>query len=924
MRYFVPVIYMGLSLLISHVVLAQCPSVTPLSITGITTTESRCQASGTAEVQLSGGTAPFVYSIISGPVQFPGQSSNQFQSLPPGNYTARVVDNCNTTFTANFTIAGSYTVPQPFSILTPPRCPGASDGSITVNITNGRSPYTYALISPSPVIRPSQTSNQFTGLAGGSYTYEVTDSCGNFQTRTVTLPDGNDGAFLIDRGSLHYIDCDSFYLPYRIYAVNPSHIRAPYTMTLTLPDGTTKTHVITNTQYIDGYIIRDTFHFRYHHQHGALDNIPINAVNSCGASAISYGYMNVLDMWPNRYTSGTCNRNLRYAFDPASDNGPGSFFVYRCNTVQYSLYSPAGILLASQTNNSSFSGHPPGIGYKVVREDCCGKDSITFNWEERPLLNIYSVSINPADVCKEGAAGIDILINNLTLGDIIVASGPPSITFPDGTVHNYIYPDTMRNMPFGSTGVRINYFGAGTYTIYAVDTCGERDTATFTITPAQLRHSSFTANLIKGCINDNRIVFNAGSNGAQYDATININGQLFYTSSYPAIDSAVNIPAGTYSAMYAYRARIAPWSFLTGMSGYACDTIQYEIVVPPYAQPAFVMAPAVAVCGSNRFVALLPDSTTGVFPYRYRYNTGATTSPLQTGNVFSGLSAGLYNFLIADGCGNSFSNSVAIDTLALPAVSVTGAACLGSSTTLTLPANPYYTYNWQHPDGSTTAGNTLTMDPVTTTHLGNYQVSVTSNVNGCTDHSSGALQVNDCMVVLPLKLIYFTGDRLHNNIVLKWKTAEEANTSHFDVERSTDGVHFTTIQQVKASGTLTGNYSATDNQPLAGKLFYRLKMVDKDGKFTNSSIITINSDGNGFSVTPQLITNNCEIKLTYAAAEQPATIQIAGIDGRLWLTQAVAKGSVQTTIPTNGLATGSYLVIFINNGKRTAVRVVKL
>ncbi len=469
-------------LLCSHAALAQCPSPTPLSITGVVTTESRCQASGTADVQLNGGTAPFIYSITSGPALFPGQSSSQFQSLPPGNYTAQVADNCGTTRTANFTITGSYGLPQPTQILVPPTCPGGSDGSITVDVLTGRAPFTYALISPSPVTVGPQASNQFTGLPGGSYTYEVTDSCGNFQTRTITLPDGNDGAFYIERSPLHYEGCDSFSIPYRIYAVDPNHIRAPYTFTLSLPDGNTVTHVINNAQYIGGYIIRDTFHFRFHHTPNALDPIPINGSNSCGYSTVGYGYMDMLNMFPNYRNIGNCTRDRFYSFELGADNSPSATLKFHCNTITYSLYSPAGALLASQTNNSTFSGYPVGNNYKVVREDCCMKDSIYFNWQQRPALQIFNVTINPGDACKEGAASIDISINNITQGNIILASGPPSVTFGDGTVHNYVYPDTMTNMPFGSTGVRINYFGAGTYTIYAVDTCGERDTATFTIT----------------------------------------------------------------------------------------------------------------------------------------------------------------------------------------------------------------------------------------------------------------------------------------------------------------------------------------------------------------------------------------------------------------------------------------------------------
>lgn len=924
MRYFLPGICLCLSLLFSHAASAQCPSPTPLSITSVATTESRCQASGTAIVLLNGGTAPFIYSITAGPVTWPGQSSDLFQSMPPGNYTAQVVDNCGTIRTTNFTITGSYSVPLPGQLLTPPTCPGGNDGSMEIFVTDGRPPFTYALVSPSPVTVAPQTSNIFTGLPGGSYTYEVTDSCGNFQTRTVTLPDGYDGSFGINRGVLHYEACDSFSIPYQVYAYDPSQIREPYTFTLVLPDGNTVTHVITNTQYIAGYIIRDTFHFRYHHQPGAMEPIPINGTNSCGFSTIGYGFMDMLNMYPNYTNAGNCTRDRTYAFEPGADNSPAAVFKFHCNTITYSLYSPANVLLASQVNNSSFSGYPAGVHYKVVREDCCAKDSIYFNWEQRPVLQITAVTVNPGDACKEGSAGIDISINNLTRGIVILASGPPSITFGDGTVHNYVYPDTMTNMPFGSTSVRINYFGVGTYTIYAVDTCGERDTATFTVTPAQVRHSTFNPSLVKGCINDNKIILEAQSNGGQYDATVILDWQWFYPASYPWKDSAINLTAGTYTAMYAYRHRITPWSFLTGTAGYTCDTLRQIIVVPPYTQPSFAMAPAVAVCGSNRFVALIPDSARGVLPYRYQITSGPVIRPLQASNIFSGLSAGMYNFLIADGCGNSYSNSVAIDTLRLPAVSVTGAACLGSTTTLSLPANPYYSYSWQYPDGSTANGNSITMNPVAASHLGNYQIAVTSSVNGCVDNSASALRVDDCIVVLPLTLVHFSGNRQGSNIILKWKTEDEVNTSHFVVERSADGIHFTAIQEVKTNGTAAGNYSVIDNHSIPGKLYYRLQMVDKGGKFSYSNMIRISTDENCVSVTPQLITGNSELKVSYNTTTQAATVQIIGLDGKCWLTQPIAKGSVQTTIPTTRLAKGSYFVIYTNNSKRTFVQVVKL
>jgi hypothetical protein len=127
------------------------------------------------------------------------------------------------------------------------------------------------------------------------------------------------------------------------------------------------------------------------------------------------------------------------------------------------------------------------------------------------------------------------------------------------------------------------------------------------------------------------------------------------------------------------------------------------------------------------------------------------------------------------------------------------------------------------------------------------------------------------------------------------------------------------------SGIDHGSYSVIDYQPMAGKVSYRLQMVDQDGKATYSQIITIkSSDNNTLSVTPRLITGNQEIKVSYTAITQPASIQITGIDGRVWLTQPVVKGSRRTTLATDKLSKGNYLVVFINNGMRTALQVVKL
>jgi hypothetical protein len=809
--------------------------------------------------------------------------------------------------------------------LTAPTCPSGNDGKISVSVTNGKPPFTYALIAPSPITASPQSGNEFTGLIAGSYTYQVTDSCGNFQTRTVILADGNAGSFYANRQNPQYEGCDSFSIAYSIGGTNGT-IRPPYTITLSLPNGTQIAHVFNSSDLRPpnlGYIIIDTFRFRFHHVNGAFDALPFIMTNGCGYTTTATGYLSGMDMRAERALSGC--QSLTYTLDKNADNSPGATYKTHCNTITYTLISPTNTVLATQTNNSSFSGYPPGNNYRVVREDCCLKDSIYFNWEQRPKWKIFT-SVNAGYACKEGTAGVSISMLNPTQISIIVAAGPSSVTFADGAVHNYTYPDTIKNIAITGQAPTLNSFTAGTYTLIGVDTCGARDTVNVTITPAQVRHSSLFTSLKKGCVNDNKIIFTAQSNTGIYDGTILIANRSFSAAWLPLTDSVVNLPAGTYSAKYIYDKQGGTPYYLKGMSTYSCDVISSTIVIPAYTQPAFAMAPAIAVCSNLRNIALLPDSSKGVSPYTYRILAGATTTPFQNSNLFSGLTAGTYTLQLADACGNSTSQGEVIDTLSVPVINVAGTVCTGSNTVLTLPVIPYYTYSWQRPTGSIVNGNTLTLNPLTTNDFGTYVVLATSNINGCINTKTHSVKVSNCAITgaLPMTLLQFTGNRRGNTVVIQWKTADEVNTSHFMVERSTDGIHFNAIQKVMVSGERTGNYTTTDYQPLPGLLYYRLQLVDIDGRYTYSATLTINNDNNTITVAPRLITNNSEIKITHAASMQPAVIQITGTDGRIWLTKTVAKGSLQTTINTNGLAKGNYLVVYSGNGIRTAVQIVKL
>lgn len=96
--------------------------------------------------------------------------------------------------------------------------------------------------------------------------------------------------------------------------------------------------------------------------------------------------------------------------------------------------------------------------------------------------------------------------------------------------------------------------------------------------------------------------------------------------------------------------------------------------------------------------------------------------------------------------------------------------------------------------------------------------------------------------LLPIRLIAFSAVRNNYNVDLKWQTSEEINASHFSVQRSLDGINFANIDNVSAKGSGTVNhYEYIDNiEKVTGdKIYYKLKVIDKDGSYTYSKIIPI-------------------------------------------------------------------------------------
>jgi hypothetical protein len=158
-----------------------------------------------------------------------------------------------------------------------------------------------------------------------------------------------------------------------------------------------------------------------------------------------------------------------------------------------------------------------------------------------------------------------------------------------------------------------------------------------------------------------------------------------------------------------------------------------------------------------------------------------------------------------------------------------------SNTNTTTPG--IHLYN-NSPDAITAQGNYWgSNDPVAIEASIFHQPD--NNTLGLVDYTS---------YTLPVDLLSFTASVEHNSTQLKWKTVSEIDLDRYGVERSANGISFETIGFVTAVGKTT--YEFSDNNIATNKiLYYRLKMIDKDGSYKYSPVISIKPlQPNEFSV----------------------------------------------------------------------------
>jgi len=185
-----------------------------------------------------------------------------------------------------------------------------------------------------------------------------------------------------------------------------------------------------------------------------------------------------------------------------------------------------------------------------------------------------------------------------------------------------------------------------------------------------------------------------------------------------------------------------------------------------------------------------------------------------------------------------------------------------------------------------------------------------STIGGQTLNSLAALSTADGTALpLPVVLTAFTATLAGPGAVrLAWATASEVSSARFEVQRSADGVAYTTIGSLAAAGTsLTPHAYAYPDAGLpagASRLYYRLRQVDQDGTAAYSPVrpVALTGAAAGLSLYPNPAPGGAA---TLLGASPEAPVQVFDALGR---PVAAATADAAGTAALPGLAPGVYVV----------------
>ncbi|MEO6316000.1 MAG: SGNH/GDSL hydrolase family protein [Chitinophagaceae bacterium] len=206
-------------------------------------------------------------------------------------------------------------------------------------------------------------------------------------------------------------------------------------------------------------------------------------------------------------------------------------------------------------------------------------------------------------------------------------------------------------------------------------------------------------------------------------------------------------------------------------------------------------------------------------------------------------------------------------------------------------------------------------DPADNTLLPAYRVLVDNIHMNAAGHNillQRVLAKNVFLATLPATFLNFNAAYRNNDNIISWATAKETDVANYDIQRSADGINFSKIGEVPAyNGTGNHQYMYTDNQPVKEWNYYKIVIIDRDGKKHASPVMKVHINTGKLTLLKAFATSASQVLVSLQNNEpQMAQVKILDNFGRLLSTvsRKIETGSTNLYLTTPALAAGIYHV----------------
>ncbi|MFM9007600.1 MAG: PKD domain-containing protein [Bacteroidota bacterium] len=664
-------------------------------------TDATCsQNNGTANANASGGTGTLNFTWSN------SQTGSSVSGLAPGSYTVTATDanGCTATSTVSLINYPSPTLNPPVS--TPVSCNGGANGTASVSVLTGTSPYTYSW-SPS-----GGTSNAASGLVAGNYSVVVTDNNGCTSTTTVVItqptalilqlsatqatcgnPNGSASA-VVSGGSPTYFYSWS---GGSINSTSGGLLAGTYTLTVTDNNGCT---VVGQVNVPTPPTLAVNTSATPANCNGASTG-SVSATASGGTSPFSYSWNNgSVQQNPSGLSAGS------YTVVITDANG------CTATTAAAVVTQPTPIVLQTQSNPSLCS---TANGTAQV-SGAGGTGVLNYVWSNgqsgTSISNLAAGSYTATATDANGCTSVAVAAVSNLGGPVLLAAQPTPVSCAGGNNGSASVVVSSGNPPYqyswtptGGVSSTATNLTAGNYQVTVTDVNGCIAVESYTITeplPLQATASGQAVNC------------NGNSTGSvSVSAVGGVTGYSYSWSNGAATSAVSALAAGTYTVI------------VTDANG-CTDNASYVVTQPPLLSANASVTPVSCNGGNNGTASVSAGG--GTAPYAYTWSNGSANSGQNN------LVAGTYSVVVTDanGCTRSASGTITQPTAIALQVNTTPSTCGNSNGGISVVGSGgtgALQYQWSN--GSTLASNNNIA-------AGTYTVTAT-DANGCTATSNAAV-----------------------------------------------------------------------------------------------------------------------------------------------------------------------------------------